>query len=106
MKVGSRVVCINIEGLVGKEIHVSKLPVMGGIYTIRSIAPQLKRTHERPGILLEEISGNMEYIKCCDGIRRIVEYHFFQYRFVEILTDEEQKAEEKKKQYAKLKICY
>lgn len=106
MKVGSRVVCINIDGLANKSALVSKLPVIGGVYTIRAVSPQINHITEKPGVLLNEITGNMKYLKCFDGVYRIVEYHFFQYRFVEILTEEEQKENESKKQYAKLKICY
>jgi hypothetical protein len=106
MKVGSKVVCVNVEGLESKAKVLSMLPVVGGVYTVRAIGPQIKFRNEKPGILLDEITGDMVYITCQDGVRRIVEYHFFQYRFVEVLTREDQKAEEKQKEYAKLKICY
>ncbi len=84
MKTGDKLICINVDGL-SKKIHMSSIPVLGGIYTVRGIPPRLKYWCDKPGVLLEEITGDMSVVNCFNGKYTLIECHFYQDRFMKLL---------------------
>ena len=86
MKPGSIVRCVDDTDWDKYALqYFPSLPVKGGIYTVRRIIANLESSIGPPGVALEEIRGNWDFLPTYYRTTVYEEIHFRMNRFKEVL---------------------
>jgi hypothetical protein len=88
MKIGSKIICINTDGLEGYSDVFIPLPVVGKVYTVTQFLPGVDYEGQHDGIHVAEIKCSSTFYECFDGVIRYVAYQLNPNRFVELDPDD------------------
>ena len=89
MKIGSKIMCINTDGLERYTNAFIPLPQVGKVYTVTQFLPGVDYEGQHDGIHVAEIKCSSTFYECYDGVIRYVAYQLNPNRFIELDPDDE-----------------
>ena len=88
MKIGSKIMCINTDGLENYTDAFIPMPEVGKVYTVTQFLPGVDYEGQYDGLHVAEIQCSKTFYECYDGVIRYVAYQLNPNRFVELDPDD------------------